>query len=365
MRTRSDRFDRVVAGSHQMRSRVDVLFGGVEVDGAQDLPVSAGLYDADRTKAVMASITGLVVAAPDLAVLQPGPLTPYGYELRVRRGVVYSDGTEELLQLGIFPIQSTSIAGIDLTAGITAFDRSQLVIDARLEDDYPIAAGTNYGTAIRQLILAGVPGTVFVFPGTTFTTPDLVFPMGSDRWAVAREMAASCGWELYFDSLGQCAARVEPSVATATSVLNIDEGSTGALIDLQVGLDRAPAYNKVIASGENSSLNAVFKGSAADLDPTSPTYYLGTFGRKPTFMVSQFYTSDAQCTVAAQAKLDKVRGVARSLTLTAVPHPGLEAADGVTVRRAALAVNEVHLVDGLRMGLAAGDVMALATRTVQ
>lgn len=364
MRTpRSDRFDVVIRGSHQIRTVVDVLYAGAEV--ATDLPVISGSYEADRTKAVLASISNLTVIAPHLAPQRTGALTPFGYELRVRRGVVYADGTEELLPLGVFPIQTSSTDGAFLSSSIKAFDRSQLVIDARLEDDYAIAAGTNYADAIRLLILDGVPSATFNLPSTSFTTPALVVPVGSDRWAYAQQMATACGWELYADSEGRYAARVEPSVSSTTSVWTIDEGPTGVLMGVNVSLDRAPAYNKVVCSGENTALGAVFRGEAADLDPTSPSYYLGGFGRKPMFQASPFYTGDAQCSIAAQAMLDRVRGVARALSLTAVPNPALEAGDAITVRRSALGIDEVHIIDSLTMGLAATDMMSLATRTVR
>lgn len=362
MRPRSARFDRVVRDTHRMTSTVDVLYAGQVV--ASDLAVAGGSVDWDRRAAVLARCR-VSLAEPTLIPSPTGPLTPYGYELRVRRGIAFGDGTTELLDLGVFPIQTTSLEGVGLLTTAGAFDRSQRVIDARFEDDYAVAAGVNYSTAIQALIDGGVPGLTYLFPSTSFTTPALSYPMGSDRWEAAREMAAACGWELYFDGLGRCVARTEPSLVGAASQWDVDEGPTGVLVGAALGLDRAPAYNKVVASGENTTLGAVFKGEAADLNPLSPTYYLGGFGRKPRFHVSPLYTSDAQCSQAAAAMLARSSGVARSLRLAAVPQPALEAGDVITVRRVALGVDELHIVDRLSMSLGPDGAMSIDTRTVQ
>lgn len=359
MRPRSARFDRAVRSTHQMVSTVDVLYGRAPI--LTNLAVTSGVVDYDRSAAVMGRCR-ITLAEPALVPNPTGPLTPYGYELRVRRGVRYGNGTTELVDLGIFPTQRSDLSGNVLDADLIGRDRSQLVIDARFEDDYAIAAGTNYGTAIQALIGAGVPGLTYLFPTTSFTTPALVYPMGSDRWDAAQEMAASVGWELYFDGLGRCVARPEPSVATGTPVWTVDDGADGVLIAADLSLDRATTYNKVVASGENSALDAVFRGEAADLDPLSPTYYLGSFGRKPYFLRSPLYTSDAQCAAAAARQLTKVVGVARSLRLAAVTQPALEAGDVITVRRSALGVDEVHVIDKLSIGLGAGDAMRIESR---
>lgn len=360
MRSRTARFDRVVRTSHRMVTTVDILYGRIPL--ITDVAVVGGSVEYDRTAAIMSRCN--VTLAETTLIRNPiGPLTPYGYELRIRRGVRYSDGTTELVDLGVFPTQRSELVGRLLDANLVGRDRSQLVADARFENDYSIAAGTNYGTAIQSLITNGVPGLTYLFPTTTFTTPVLVYPMGSDRWEAAQDMAAAVGWELYFDGLGRCVARAEPSTSAGVSVWTIDEGVDGVLLDANLSLDRATAYNKVVASGENSSLSDVYSGEAADLDPLSPTYYEGSFGRKPYFMRSPLYTSDTQCTTAAQRQLTKVLGVARSLRLAAVTQPALEAGDVITVRRAALGVDELHIIDRLSIGLGPTDPMRIESRS--
>lgn len=364
MRPRSAAFDRVVRSSHRMLSTVDVLYDRQPI--ATDLAVVAGTVTLDRNARIMGSID-VALAEPVLVSQSAGLLTPYGYELRVRRGIDYGGARDiELLDLGIFPIQQSQFDGVTLTVRLMANDRSQLVTDARLEDDYAIAAGTNYATAIRALIEQGVPGLTYVLTPTTFTTPDLVFAQGSDRWEAAQQMAEAIGMELYFDGLGRCVMRPEPTINSAAVQWSVDEGAGGVLVGASLTLDRQNAYNKVVVSGENTSLGQVFRGEAADLNPLSPTYYLGGFGRKPMFHASPLYTSNVQCAAAAAGMLTRRTGVARSISLTTVTQPALEPGDAIMVTRAELGIAaEVHLIDRISIGLSATDQMTLDTRTVR
>lgn len=347
-----------VLTSHTIATRVDVLYGGITL--ASNLAVAAGSVNLDRSAKSLATLQ--ITLAEPLRIEATDGLSPYGYELAVWRGIAYPDGTSELAPLGVFPIQ-TSELGEDLLTVITARDRSQAVVDARFEDDYQIAAGTNYATAIQALIVAGVPSTTFSFASTTFTTPLLTFGAQSDRWEAAQGMARSIGCEIYFDGRGICVLRAEPS-ATLTPAWSILEGNGGALLDARISLDRAPAYNRVIAFGENAdNTTAVPRGVATDANPISPSYYFGPFGKKPRFYSSPFLKDDTQAAAAALAILNSQLGVARALDLSALPNPALEPGDAVRATRARLGLDEVHLIDSITVGLTAGDGgMRLGTR---
>lgn len=365
MRSRSARFDRVIRGSHTMRTTIAVQLGGQTV--VPSLSFLSGEYVMDATAAVPGRIEALELVEPLLIPNPSGPLTPAGYELVVSRGIDYRDGTDpELLPLGVFPIQTSTAGRATLLTTVNAHDRSQLVIDARLEDDYAVPAGIPYGTAIKDLITAGVPGLTFIgFDTITFLTPpNLVFPLGSDRWDAARQMAAACGCQIRFDGVGRPVLRQEPSLSTAQSVWTISDGVD--LVDAEQQLDRGPAYNRWIVSGENTASGQVFKGSAIDDNPSSPTYYYGTFGRKPTFFQSPLFTSNQQCDSAAAGFKARGSGIARSLTITTWPNPALEDGDAITVTSPKLNISgQLHLIDVGRMPLGAEGEAMITTRTVQ
>lgn len=359
MRESSAAFARAVAASHQMISRVDVLFDRAVI--AEGLNVTDGSVTFDR-RASRRSRCQVQIADPArVPVAADDILTPFGYEMLIWRGVVL-DGTPELVPLGVFPIQQSFVDGVSLLSDITALDRSQLVSDARFEDVYQISAGTNYATAIEALVADGVSGLEYLFPSTTFTTPLLTFAAQDDRWDAAVKMASAIGMELFFDGLGRLTMQPEPTF-TATQVARIAE--TENMVSAAVKLDRTPAYNKVIATSNNASTGDQYRGEAADMDPNSPTFYDGPFGRKPRFYASEFIASDAQAASAAAAILAGNLGVARSIDFSAVPDPRLEVSDVVHIFRSRLEIDELHIIDELTIGLGPGDPMLGRSRTNQ
>lgn len=357
MRDRSPLFDRMIRRSHTLASTVDVLYNRAPV--LRGVNVLGGSVRYDRTASILASCS-ITFAEPTRIPTGPSSvLTPYGYELMVRRGITYADGTTETVGLGVFPIQTSSV-GDELVGSVTASDRAQLVADAKLEDDRVIVAGTNYGTAIRDLIDAAVPGLVYRFTATTFTTPDLVLEAGADPWAKAQEMAKSVGAWLYFDGDGAVVLRPEPTLTGAVPVWTFDEGPTGVLLAAAVKLDRGSAYNRVIVTGENSSTGLV-RGVATDT--TSAIAYDSGFGRKPKFIKSDLVSTVAQAEAMAAADIAGTRGISRSVTISAVPHPALEPGDPVLIKRAELDLGDVHIIDAMTIGLAASDPLSADTRS--
>lgn len=342
----------VLASSHQIAVQCDVLYN--KVPAAAGLRLVGGSVTLDRTAALRGRCS-VTLAEPLLVPTSSGGLlTPYGYELAISRGVIHANGTPEVVPLGVFAIQTSGLDGITLATNIEGTDRSQLVVDARLEDDYAIAAGVNYATAIHDLINDGVPGLAYNFASTAYTTPALVFAAQADRWDAARNMATSIGCELYFDGVGTCTLSPEPTFS-AQPRWTISEGEGGLLVSAALAMDRAPAYNRVIATGENTGVTTVPRGVWTDNDATSPTYYFGGFGHKPRFFASTFITNDAQAVSAANAIGAAQQGVARSLDFTVVPNPAMKPGDLVLVKRSAIGVNEVHILDAMTIGLTAAD----------
>lgn len=389
MREASVEFARLVARSHRVAVRADVLFDREVI--RQGVAVVSGGVTYDRAASRIASASVLIAEPTLMPVSSNDILTPFGYELRLWRGVELpparpemltdetgaplededglilfessaSASTEELVPLGTFPIQRSRAGAIDRVSSLTLQDRSQLVSDARLEDVYRVAAGTNYADAIRDLIDDGVPGLEYLFPSITHTAPLLTFDAQADRWEVAQRMAQSTGHRLLFDGLGRVVMRPEPTFSDAPDARIADAAN---LVDAAVDMDRTDAYNKVIAAGRNADNNAEFTGTATDDDPASPTYYFGPFGRKPRFHYSEFYASSSQATAGAEAMLASQLGVARSVPFVMAPDPRLEVGDVVEMYNEALEVDELHIIDTLTIGLGASDPVTGTTRTRQ
>ncbi|MEP7114759.1 MAG: DUF5047 domain-containing protein [Ilumatobacteraceae bacterium] len=361
MRPRSDRWDATVVGAHRIAVEVTVLYNRLPLPGQAALAVVSGNVTMDRTAAQLGRVDA-TFAEPLLVPNRSGPLSPYGYELQVKRGITYADGKVELMPLGVYPIQTSQSDGVTLATQIAATDRSQLVKDARLEDDYLIAAGVNYATAIQALIADGVDGLVYQFTPTPYTTPLLPFAAQADRWDVAQGMATAIGCDLYFDGVGTLMLR--PSPTFTEPVWTIAEGPEGLLVGASLAQDRAPAFNRIIAVGQNSSLGAIPRGVWTDTAATSPSRYGSGFGQKPRFYSSPFLTTGAQALSAATALGANIAGVARSLSFAAVPNCALEGGDPILVKRIALGVDEVHLIDSLTIGLTADGAMSGSSRAL-
>lgn len=405
MRSRSARFDRVIAGSHTIAERVDVLLNrqvvlsGVNITGGE-LTFSSTASSRARGMVDVAEPLLLPTAA------EPGPLSPYGYELQIWRGVTYrtgrpeqtivvvgdsviritedgvtrltEDGTvrytegtgssttvipaadvdAEMVSLGIFPIQKSHFDGVTLLGQIDLLDRSQLVADAVFETDYLVAAESNGATAIRAMIEAGVPGLEYAFESSTFLLPAVVFSAGDDRWEAAKAMAEAIGCELYFDGHGRCVLRSMPG--TTDPQFTIRDGEGGNLTNIAIDLDRAPAVNRVIAIGENSTLNEVYRGVATDDDPESPTAYDGPFGRKAMVYRSPHIQSNDQASAAARAVLLAHSGVARIVELSAIPNPVYEPGDVFLATCDRMGINELYILDEFPIELGATGLLSTA-----
>lgn len=355
MRTRTARWDTAVLKSHRLAISASIIYNWVTV--RTDVAIVAGSITLDRTAGALSRCDDVQLAEPTLIpTIGGGVFTPYGYELAIQCGIDYEDGTTELLPLGVYPIQRSNIDGVSLLTRLSAIDRTQRVRDARFTDDYPVTGAVDYAVAIRSLITAQVPGLDWSqWPAAvSYTTPTgLVYAAGSDPWDAASEMAKACGYFVAFDGLGRPILTPEPTF-TATPVWEITEGDAGTLTAADLSLDRAPAYNAVVATGENSAGGQIYRAIATDNNPGSPTYWLGGFGQKPRFYASPLIGSTAQAQSAADALLQSTRGVARSLAFGAIPNVALEPGDAVLVYRSSLNLNEVHLVDSLRIDLGTG-----------
>lgn len=361
MLTRSSRWDSHIIASHTAIITADVLYAGVAI--VEGLAVAAGGVVLDRTAAIRGRCS-VDLAEPALIPNGAGdPLSPFGYELQLRRGITYTDGTNELMPLGVFGIQRSKADGVELLSSIDGLDRAQKVADARMEDDYAIASGTNYATAIQALLAFALPTLTFSFASTPHTTPALVVATQEDPWAKALDMAKAIGCELFMDGNGVCVLRPEPSASTTPSWI-VAEGANGVLVSASISLDRAPACNRVIASGTNMGNVAQYTGTATDNTPNSPTYYFGPFGKKPRFYSSPLLASTAQCESAAAGILAGNIGVAKSVDFSAVPNPAVEPGDSVQIVHSSLGLDEIHIIDRLTIPLTARGAMTADTRQV-
>lgn len=358
----SDSFKAALTRSHTLAVRVDLLVGGQVVQQGLPLAASSGTVTLDRTAAIRGRCD-ITLADPALIPKSVfDPITPFGNELQLWRGVALAQGPE-LVSLGVFGIQTSESDPSGAALKVAGLDRAQRVADALFESTETIAAGTPVPEAIQTLISNGVAGITFRFAGSDAVTPLLVFDpnSSSDRWAACQALAASIGCDLYFDGVGVCVLAPVPDVSSGP-VATLADGPDGVVVSLDKNWDRGPAYNAVV--GSSSGTGPPIQAVARDIDPTSASYYYGPFGKKPLLYQAPF-TTQLQAQNSVDAKLRQVLGVAQSLDLSVVPNPALEPGDILAVRRLKLGVDEIDVLDSTTIPLDVTSAQTCGVRARQ
>lgn len=360
MFTTSSRFLDALRGSHNVRIQVDAYRAGVLI--REDLPITDGAVRVDASSAVRRQLE-VTVGDPTLAPAPgdiSGPLTPFGTELHVRRGIRFPDGTTEWVSLGWFGIQQVSASLRAEAVKVQAVDRAKRVADARFLTPTSSVTSNTVPAEIQRLVAQAIPAVVFVNQtNATSTVPALVWEQ--DRWAAIADLATSIGAEVFFDGEGRCVLRPVPSIADAVSWY-VDAGERGVLIDGSTETSRERTYNGVVATGERTDNFAPYTATVTDNDPASPTYWLGAYGQVPYFYTSASITSAALATSAATGLLARTKGLTRSVALSSIPNPALDAGDVIQVVFPDSRF-ERHVIDSLTIPLDPSSSMPIGTRS--
>lgn len=366
MRSATPALKEAVVTSHQPVARVDVLRNGQTVDTISTVTDGTVTLDAAANVRGRCDLTIVTDGSHDLIpTAVDDPLAPYGNEVRAWRGI---EG--ELVSLGIFRIDTPRVSeesGMP-TIQLTGQDRSARIIDARFEAPHEVPAGRAVVTAIRDVIVPVYPDvqTNFGLPDSPMqssaTTGTVIAEAQDDRWEFASKLALGAGMRLFFD--GDGVLTLAPEVTTGTAAVQLVEGDSGVLVSAAREWTREGAANVVAATGENTGEAAPARGVAEDLNPLSPTYVYGRFGRVVRFYSSPVLTTDAQARDAAQTILARSTGTTQRVDFGSLVLPYLEPGDIAHIKRTILGVDESHVLDSLTIPLAFDGVMTGRTRAV-
>lgn len=365
---RSDRFRNAIEGNHRMGVVVglqrmgritypalEILDGNVRM-GKEQVERACDIHLADPKNRMSRS---------DLSSL----FDPLGLELLVYRGVVFSDGTQEMIPLGVYSIARLRIddSGDGYSVTIDSYDRSRVVARAKITSTLAIASGTNVGTAIQTIIEACV-GTfmhvVYDFDTLTYTTPQMTLNIGDDGWKAATNLATESGCRLYFDGLGRlCLTKVLPAHRRPV-VRGYTEGPLNRVMYIDHSWNDSDLKNYVIGLSENSDLAAPLISTVYDDDPSSPTYIYGPAGRVVEVVRSNEITTQAQLDAYTQLSLDNLRGYPEEVNITNVVDPSLELDDIVTIDREASGISYRCIVDSITVPLRHDRAQNLGLRRV-
>lgn len=327
-----------------------------------DLRLSGGSVRKDGGTVPRTSAT-LTVADTSASTAQL--CTPFGYHVKLYRGVDYPDNTREM------PL----IADVDIVKSRFSRPAGELQLD--LSDPSEIIGGESLLArplggpsvtvveAIGYLIArATFHGSHLLTDQTTAAQKNVMMPRGytvdGNPWDAIEQLADSIGAECYFDQDRRPVLRPVPGLkSTPDASLYALGGGTVTVIDSEL----ARSANVVRMRGApEEATGRIIIGYAYDTLTTSPTYVNGPYGRvvldqdRPAPFATQ-----AAANQAAAAMLARVQGKTRTVTLRCVPNPAIEPGDTVAIRFAGGRV-EKHIVQSVDIPIGAEE-MTVTTKT--
>lgn len=351
----------ILTDAHGVDHELQPVEGSVTLDSGQAVRGTCDItIEDDGTKGLVPHLIG-------------DPLTPFGSEMQVKRGVRYHDGTEELISLGFFIVRTSDVndSGDALEVQLSGMDRASFVMDAKFDlganRSFQVNQGTRFTDAIFNVVSPVMPGLVTNWTGanpgfsSSIQTPFmLAAEEGSDRWEFAQNLALAIGCVLYFDGDGVLTLR---PAGASDSVWDIVEGEHGVILSASRNWTREGIVNRWIITGENSGEEPV-RGDAQDNDPDSPTRYGGPFGYVPRFESYDFVANTDQANDVAEILKAKQMGLAQAISFGSIVNPALEPEDVVQITRARTGIDEPHFLDQVTIPLGPEETMSGTTRAL-
>src|ERR1019366_10429508 len=251
-------FRAAVRASHTAISRAEIWSNGTLI---LTLPFNGGSVKVDSKSTQRRKVSALLNVPRGSSIVPSSAqdaVQPFGNELRVWRGVVYSDGSIEWAPLGIFDMTNTKF--IDGAAGVSVeidgADRSSIVSNNKWTQPYQMAAGL-LTDALTAAILDRNPDAVINIPASVpvlIKQQVLGSSSGGDPWADLVGIAQLAGYDLFVDPLGQFTIQALPTIDSLTVDVSYVEGVGNTVTDVERDDDTFQTYNGVIYVGSGSNI---------------------------------------------------------------------------------------------------------------
>jgi hypothetical protein len=359
-----------LARPHVVYNRVDVLARDGTVLRA-DLPFIDGGVRATLSSRVARVLTLSVDRSwfpllPNGEIDSAGLLAPFGNRVRAYRGITYGDGS-----VVSFPVFYGRIETIAMSrsgqVSLTANDLAADVVDAQFETPQSSVPTNTISVEFRRLVRDALPDAAFgVSDLTGVPIPPLAWQ--SDRAQALDDMSATVAMLWYPLADGRFVQRLTPwtnpgQVAQVAFADGTDAapGVNNAVADWTITVSRTGVYNSVVFASERQDGTAPVHATVRDVDPASPTYYLGNFGRKPLLIQNQAALTQSQCLAAAQSVLKSATAITQSWDpVSIVPDASLELGDLIAMRAEGAA--SVQVIVGFTLPLRETGDMSLSLR---
>lgn len=295
-------------------------------------------------------------------------LTPFGNELRLYRGIQYSDGTQEYIPLGVFVI--TDVAINDRADGVAikvmGEDRSIIVGRSKWLEPYQMVSGT-LEASITALLQSRYSDVQVSFPTTGITIGQVILgaDKANDPWKDAVQICELVGYDLYFDVTGVVTMKPFPTLDGAVVVATYEEGNGTTITELDRTISTKETYNGVVYTVGGTQVSTPIKVTVWDEDSTSPTYRFGKFGQVPIFVSSNLVQTTAAATTAATNLLYTYIGSQETINWNSLVDPTLDVQDVVYVKSVGAKVNRLVIIDALSVPLSPDSQMKADARIVR
>ena len=295
-------------------------------------------------------------------------LAPFGNQLRLYRGIEFTDGSQEYVPLGVFVITDVKVSdtndGVSIT--VTGEDKSLIISRNKWTSTYQMVSGT-LEASLLALLQNRYPDIETNFPTTNVTVNQIILGSDSnvDPWKDAVHIAELVGYDLYFDVNGICVMKQFPTLDASTVVATYEEGNGTTITSLDRTISTKETYNGVIYTVEGSQVATPIRVEVWDEDTASPTYRYGVFGSVPTFISTSLIGTSAEAIKAATLLLNTYIGAQEQITFSSIVDPSLDANDVVYVHSFGAKVDRTVIIDQLEIPLEVEGQLSVQTRVVR
>jgi hypothetical protein len=296
---------------------------------ADDIPISAGREEGDRSLAVPERATLTVPRTADGVDWSPDadlhPLAANGQRLRVNLGVELANGVVEWIQRGEFLVFSSEADGDTVT--VESYGLLWLVSEARLVSPYQ-PSGTLIST-LRGLIEPAL--TVVVDAGLTDRSVPAGVNYDEDRLGAVGELLDA--WPAVAQVQPEGYLLVEADVTPTVADLALLSTGAQAVVINRTGTGTRDGFANVIVARGTAADGGQLQGVAYDVS-TGPRRYGGEANPLPvpTYFTSPLLTTVAQCNAAANTVLARrQRQAQQPFTVVIPPRPDIVLGDAVSV----------------------------------
>lgn len=295
-------------------------------------------------------------------------LSPFGNELRLYRGIQFSNGTEEYVPLGVFVMTEVDISdtneGVEIT--VSGEDRSLKISRNKWLEPYQVIDGP-LEDAIEALLQDRFDDVQTNFQSTNVTINQVVLGSESenDPWKDAVELCELVGYDLYFDNNGIVIMRQFPTVDGAVVVASYNEDTTTTVTSLDRRISSKDTFNGVIYTVEGTEVETPIRVEAWDEDTTSPTYRYGAFGEAPTFITTSLLSTENEAITAAKSLLNRFIGAQEQISWNGLVDPTLDVNDVVYIKSTGAKVDRIVIIDSLDIPLSPEDTLNADARVVR